>query len=268
MRPNLHDNGSKTIFAGTQWQTTGNLDGGDVVSVICNRPATARYLTWKLFNFFCYPVTDSAADKATIDKFAQVYLNRNHSIKELIRAIFTSDEFFSERARFALVKQPVELVAGAIRMIGAEYNPGTVGRQSSNALAIAARNQGQDAFNPPDVNGWDFGLGWINTATMLERYNFTNTLLTTRNTTNPGIFVTIEQLKKYVKKNSKKTVAKFFEVLGPLDPGKQTRKKLQTYLETGDTGQPIAFSTDDAYVDKKIRGLVHQIMCLPEFQLN
>ena len=27
-------------------------------------------------------------------------------------------------------------------------------------------------------------------------------------------------------------------------------------------------TTDDAYVDKKIRGLVHQIMCLPEFQLN
>jgi uncharacterized protein (DUF1800 family) len=268
LRTAQHDNGTKTIYAGTPWQTTGNLDGTDVITVICNRISTARYLTWKLFNFFVYPLTDSSADKATIDAFAQIYLNNNHSIKELVRAIFTSNEFYSERAFFSLVKQPVEFIVGAIRMIGGEYNPGAVGGRTSNALAGFSANEGQDIFNPPDVAGWDLNLGWVNTATMLERYNFTNTLVTNRNTTNPGVFITLDQLKKYTKSSSKKTVKNFFSVLGPLSPGTSARKKLQTYLETADNGQPVTFVPDDATVDKKVRGLVHQIMCMPEFNLS
>jgi uncharacterized protein (DUF1800 family) len=272
VRANQHDDGAKTIYAGTPYQVSGNLSGEDVITVIANRPATARYLTWKLWNFFVYPLTTSAADKATIDKFANVYLSKNHSIKELVRAIFTSNEFFGERARFALVKQPAELVIGALRMIGGTFNPGTtVGTdnpRTSNALASASRNMGQDFFNPPDVAGWDFNLGWVNTASMLERFNFTNTMVSTRNTTNPGIFVTTDQLKKYTKGNTKKTVKAFLSALGPLPSGKPILKPLQAYLTTGDNGQPIEYATDDAYIDKKIRGLVHQIMCLPEFQLN
>jgi uncharacterized protein (DUF1800 family) len=271
VRANQHDNTAKTIYAGTPYQTSGNLSGEDVITIIANRPAAARYLTWKLWNFFVYPLSTSAADKATIDKFAKVYLDNNHSIKELVRAIFTSDEFFSERAFFALVKQPAELVVGALRMIGGTYQPGTTltdPARTSNTPATSSRNMGQDLFGPPDVSGWDFNLGWVNTASMLERCNYTNTLATTRNTTNPGVFITSDQLKKYVKGSTKKTVKAFLSALGPLPVGKAVSRPLQDYLTTGDNGQPIDYSTDDAYIDKKIRGLVHQIMCLPEFQLN
>ena len=256
-----HDNGTKTIY-GQQ----GNFSGEDVITIISARPATARYLTWKLFNFFAYPLTSSAADTATIDKFSKVYLNNNHSIKELVRAIFTSDEFFSERAFFSLVKQPAELVVGAIRMLGGVYNQGTTAR-GSNTLQTLSRNMGQDLFGPPDVSGWDLNLGWVNTAAMLERFNFANTYLSNRNTTNPGIFVTNDQLKSITKPSSKKTVKRFLLRLGPLSVG-DALGTLRTYLETGDNGQPVTYVNDDATVDKKIRGLVHQIMCLPEFQLN
>jgi uncharacterized protein (DUF1800 family) len=116
-----HDNTLKTVYGGTEWAHTGNLDGGDVIGIISARPSTARYLVKKLFEFFVYPLDDGAADKTTIDSFAEVYLTRNHSIKELVRAIFTSDEFFSERARFALVKSPVELIVGGIRRQWSEF---------------------------------------------------------------------------------------------------------------------------------------------------
>jgi len=261
-----HDNGTKSIFLGTPWATTGNLSGEDVITILCARPATARYITWKLFNFFVYPVTDSAADKSTIDKFAKVYQNNNHSIKELIRAIFVSDEFFSERAFFSLVKQPTELVVGAIRMLGGSYNQGT-GDRGSNTLSQLARNMGQDLFAPPDVAGWDFNLGWVNTASMLERFNFANSYVSNRNTTNPGIFVTNDQLLSITKGSAKKTVKRYLSRLGPLSVG-PALKTLRDYLETGDNGQPVTYVNDTATVDKKIRGLVHQIMCLPEFQLN
>src|SRR5205085_5762621 len=141
-----------------------------------------------------------------IVKFADVYLRITHSVNELVRGIFTSDEFYSERAFFSLVKQPIELVVGALRMLGGSYMPGTTVSdppRTSNVPSALSRNMGQDLFNPPDVAGWDFNLGWVNTASMLERFNFTNTLVTNRNTTNPGIFVTTDQLKKNVKGSTK-----------------------------------------------------------------
>ncbi|MFY9609231.1 MAG: DUF1800 domain-containing protein [Blastocatellia bacterium] len=261
---NQHDNGTKTIY-GQQ----GNFSGEDVIAILSAKPATARYLTWKLLNFFVQPMTESKGDKKMIDRFANVYLTGNHSIKELVRAIFTSDEFFSERARFSLVKQPVELVVGAVRMLGATYNPG--GPDSRGAAAIpqqSSRNMGQDLFGPPDVAGWSFNLGWVDTASMLERFNYTNSFVTNRNANRLGAFVTNDVLKSYTKETSKKTVKKFFSVLGPLSPGNSTRKMLQTYLEASDNGQPAGFTNNDATIDKKVRGLVHQIMCLPEFQVN
>lgn len=256
-----HDNGSKTIL-GQQ----SNFSGEDVITILSAKPATARYLTWKLFNFFVYPITNSSADKATIDKFAKVYLNHDHSIKELVRAILTSDEFFSERAFFSLIKQPVEYIVGAVRMLGGTYNSGTSAR-GSNTLSQSSRNMGQDLFGPPDVAGWEFNLGWVNTASVLERFNFANTYLTNRNTTNPGVFITNDQLKSITKPSSKKTVKRFLSRLGPLSVG-EALGTLRTYLETGDNGQRVIYVNDDGTVDKKIRGLVHQIMSLPEFQLN
>ncbi|MEK6322310.1 MAG: DUF1800 domain-containing protein [Acidobacteriota bacterium] len=256
-----HDNGSKTIF-GQQ----SNFSGEDVITILSAKPATARYLTWKLFNFFVHPVTNSSADKATIDRFSKVYLNNDHSIKELVRAIFTSDEFFSERAFFSLIKQPVEYTVGAVRMLGGTYNTGTSAR-GSTTLSQSSRNMGQDLFGPPDVAGWEFNLGWVNTASMLERFNFANTYLSNRNTTNPGVFITNDQLKSITKPSSKKTVKRFLSRLGPLSVG-EALGTLRTYLETGDNGQQVTYVNDDGTVDKKIRGLVHQIMSLPEFQLN
>jgi hypothetical protein len=156
-------------------------------------------------------------------------------------------------------------------MLGAQYNPGiNTGERNdtSNVLAGASRSIGQDLYNPPDVAGWELNLGWINTATLLERFNFINALVTNRRADRPGVFVTNDQLKKYTKSSSKKTVKKFLSTLGPLETGNSVVKSMKSYLETGDNGNNVGFTNDDATIDKKVRGLVHQIMCLPEFQLN
>ena len=267
-----HDNTIKTIYSGTQWARTGNLDGADVIGVISARRATARYLVKKLFDFFVYPVSSSAADKATIEKFADVYVSRNHSIKELVRAIFASDEFFSQRALFALVKSPVEIIVDPIRMLGARYNPGTSAREgaSNNILAAFSIFLGQELFNPPDVSGWKLNLGWINTSTLLNRFTYADLLVINRprDLNAPGLWLSHEQLRSFAKKNSKKTVKKLLSILGPLDVGSEMIATLRTYLESDDQGNPIGFVIDDQTLDKKVRGLIHLIMCLSEFQLN
>jgi len=125
-------------------------------------------------------------------------------------------------------------------------------------------------FEPPDVAGWDPQLAWINTALMLERYNVAEQFAITRVTdpNTPGAFLTIDQLRKFVKSNPKKTVNKFLGALN-VETDNQTVKTLRNYLQSDDNGNPGVFDpTTDAVIDKKIRGLVHLIMSLPEFQLN
>ncbi|MEK6288571.1 MAG: DUF1800 domain-containing protein [Acidobacteriota bacterium] len=271
VNPPEHDNTTKTIYGGTQWARTGNLDGADVIGVICARRATARYVVKKLFDFFVYPLGE-AIDRATIEKFADVYMNRNHSIKELVSAIFTSDEFFSQRARFALVKSPVEIIVGPIRMLGARYNPGASAREaaSNNILPAVSIFLGQELFNPPDVSGWKLNLGWINTSTLLNRFTYADLLAInrTRDLNAPGLWLSQEQLRSLAKKNSKKTVKKLLSILGPLDVGSEIVAALRNYLESDDGGNSAGFAPDDLTIDKKVRGLIHLIMCLSEFQLN
>jgi hypothetical protein len=84
----------------------------------------------------------------------------------------------------------------------------------------------------------------------------------------PGVWLSHEQLKKLTKKNPKKTLNKYLSRLGPLKIGPDAERTLLAYLEKGDGGAPANFRRDDLSVDKKVRGLVHLIMCLAEFQLN
>jgi uncharacterized protein (DUF1800 family) len=266
VNPPEHDNAPKTIYG-----QTANFSGEDIITIVSAKRATARFLAKKMFEFFAHPLQSSAADKAIIEKFADVYMTSNHSMKDLARAIFVSDEFFSERARFALVKMPVELVVGAIRMTGAKYNPGDYNpRTSSNFPAQLAAFLGQDIFNPPDVSGWDLNLGWINTSWLLNRFSFADFLAIARqgDPNAPGLFILHDQLKKYTKATAKKTVRSFISLLGPLQVDAKTVKVLSAYLQTNDSGAAVEFAPDDATVDKKIRGLLHLLMCLSEFQMN
>jgi uncharacterized protein (DUF1800 family) len=72
-RPNLHDNGDKTIF-GQQ----GNFDGDDVLDMLLRKPQTARFVTLKLWKYLVSPPrtkpTSSACppcSTATITKSAR-----------------------------------------------------------------------------------------------------------------------------------------------------------------------------------------------------
>ena len=262
--PGQHDNTAKEVYG-----QTANFTGEDIVTLIAARRATPRFLVKKLFEFFVYPLTASAEDTATTEKFADVYMNGNHSIRALVRAIFVSDEFFSARARFALIKNPLEYIVSAIRCLGATYNVGNDARPDFTIIT-RARQMGLELLNPRDVNGWDLNLGWLNTSNMLERYNFANYFATNRET-NPdaaGVWLTNDQLRKLTEPTAEATVRKLLTILGPIEADAQTVGALTNYLETDDQGNRVGFTVNDATLDKSVRGLIHLMLCLQEFHLN
>ena len=153
--PNQHDNGTKTFLG-----QTGNFGPEDIVNILASHPATAKSISRKLFSYFAY---DNPSDD-TVNRLASVYTTTDGDIKSVVEAILNSDEFWSTQAHLSLVKSPVDYLTTALRSLGATVNP--------KAAVATLNNMGQLPFDPPSVFGWPDGEAWINTSSMIDRYNF------------------------------------------------------------------------------------------------
>ena len=258
-----HDTGSKSFLGVNVPAGGGESDGITVCNTVVNHAACAPFITRKIWEFFVYPNPSNA----TVNKFATVFKNNDYSIRELMRAIFTSDEFYSDQALFGLVKSPAEYVVGTLKALESDVDFNRNGNAAAPNVQMAA--QGQTLLVPPDVAGWDGGLAWINTTTILARANFSNVMITDRVQDGRGYFVNVDGLlANRTFKNANKLVAYFLDRLGPINLSKKQKKPLKNYVLFDDSGAKQEFVLDTTTRDKKVRGLIHQIMTLPEYHQN
>jgi uncharacterized protein (DUF1800 family) len=157
----LHDNGIKTVLG-----LTGPLTGSDVLAQIVAQPQSSRFITGKLWKFFA----QDEADPQWIEALADVFRSYNHNFQPFLRALFRSEEFYSDKVMASQVKSPVQWLVSSIRMLGRPMPPPAVSIEMLSSL-------GQDLLAPPNVKGWDGGLSWITTNTLLSRYNQASVLV-------------------------------------------------------------------------------------------
>jgi uncharacterized protein (DUF1800 family) len=160
--PQRHDDGVKTFLG-----KTGAFGLDDVVDIIVAQPAHSRFIARKLLEFFVY----SDPEPELTEAVAQVYSVSGLDIAKTIGAILRSEVFYSARAYRAVPKSPIEFTIGLLRFAGVPRVPPT--------LPDALRRMGQEPLAPPSVKGWDGGPTWINTNTLLARFNFVNALIAT-----------------------------------------------------------------------------------------
>ena len=161
----IYPDGGKTIPARSAAQ--GEQDALDFVLALVRHPATARRLATRLYKFF---VNETATpDESLISAMSNAYLGNNYSIKAMLRTIVVSEQFRDPANVFQHYSWPAEFVVRAIKEVGWR------GFSLNSALA-SMTNMGQQLFEPPDVNGWEVGPGWISTSSMLARMNFASTL--------------------------------------------------------------------------------------------
>ena len=160
--PAIHDAGEKTILGHKFPAGRGQQEGEEVLDLVARAPATARFITTKLARHF---VSDDPP-KALVDRCANTFSNTDGDIRETLRCVITSPEFFSRAAYRAKVKTPFEVVASALRAVSAQpdYTPRTA--------QVVAR-LGQPIFGRQTPDGWpDRGDAWMNTGAILNRINF------------------------------------------------------------------------------------------------
>ena len=169
-RPEDHDDGEK-VFLGHR----GRFNGEDIIDIICQQPATARFLSRHLYHFFVAdepPVPQwpykAPRDPEAIEALSQSYFDSNYDISSMLRVLFNSDFFRSENSWYEKVKSPAELVAGLLRLT--RQFPRPAPQILDRTMQI--RYMGQELINPPSVEGWHQGVEWIDTGTLVERLNF------------------------------------------------------------------------------------------------
>ena len=160
-RENIHDTGKKRFF-----NRAGNFDGDDIVDIILARPQAPRFIAKKIWEFFCY----QGPSDDLVDELASVLKSSNYEFMPLFKAIFTSNEFYSDRAVKKQIKSPVQWLVGSVLALQAELMP-------MRMINGVMRLLGQELFEPPNVKGWDGGAAWITTASLLTRYNLANVLV-------------------------------------------------------------------------------------------
>jgi uncharacterized protein (DUF1800 family) len=151
-----HDYGEKTVLG-----RTGRMDGDDVIDTLLARPQTARFIAAKVWREFVSPTPDAAE----VSRWAEVFREARYEVKPLLRAVLTSDAFWSDANRGALVKSPVDLVVGTLRTFG-------IRPVDLRPAVFACAALGQNPFAPPNVKGWPGGDAWIDSATLLGRREF------------------------------------------------------------------------------------------------
>lgn len=181
-RAELHDSGTKSVLG-----NTGNFDGDDVCGILVGHPATAEFITRKMWEWFAY----QKPEPELIKRLAAEFRNSGLNIKVLVKSIMTAPEFYSEKCVGKLFKNPVDFCVVTFRQLGIgsrmlqtikdtrsdDDGPGKLGAaQPLNLLITSMTAMGMEILNPPDVSGWSIGPAWVSSATMVERIKWADAL--------------------------------------------------------------------------------------------
>jgi uncharacterized protein (DUF1800 family) len=161
-RPRLHDVGAKTVL-GVPLPPGGGIEEGErMIRILAHHPATARRIAFKLCQSF---VADNPP-RALVERVAVRFLKTGGDLRETVRAVVTSPEFFDPRYYRAKVKSPFEYIISAVRAVGGI---------TDNALPIARQlaQMGEPLYLCQPPTGYsDTAEAWVNTGALVARLNF------------------------------------------------------------------------------------------------
>ena len=256
-----HDD-SKKMFLGH----CGRFNGEDVVDIIVQQPACARFIARHLYNFFVAdePQVPSwsiepPGDSHAIDILATTLIDSKYEMRPVLRTLFNSD--FFNGARFAKVKSPSEVVVGALKLVGGHEFP----RPGVSRMSIQPNYLGQDLMNPPSVEGWHTGQEWINSGSLMSRVNFVADLV--GDTRLPGVQSIISHLKTRGDLPPDALVDGCLDLLGPLEVEPQTRRQL---IEQAKEGGMVRWDSEEEDSDavQRVAEMLQLIVATREYQFG
>ncbi len=159
--PRMHEPGDKIVL-GHRIKQNGEKEGLEVLHLLARNPKTAHFISQKLAMRF---VSDNPPP-ALVDRMTQTFLKKDGDIREVLRTMFKSPEFWSPETYRAKVKTPLEFVVSAVRASGADV-------EDPRALVGTLNNMGMMLYGMQPPTGYSMKADvWVNSSALLERMNF------------------------------------------------------------------------------------------------
>ena len=219
--PRVHDNGEKIVLGQKIPAGGGFEDGLMVLDILAKHPATAKFISTKLAQYF---VTDTPS-AALVERVAATFTKSSGDIRQTLKAIFMSPEFNSPESYRAKVKRPFELAVSAVRTLGGDTNGGPQFHQW-----IARMGEPLYGYQTPDGYS-DVAESWVNTGGLLERLNFGLALASNRI---PGTRVDLKRFVSEAGNGDREVMERFLNVIIAGEISTKTKETLLRQLsETG-----------------------------------
>ena len=238
----LHDNGSKQFMG-----RSGNFNGADIVNIIFQQPACAKFFASELLSFFVY----SDPEPQLVDAVAGLLNQHGYNLAPVMSKLLSSNMFFSERAYRALVKSPVEFVVGSYKMFGLKQTDPTAQR--------ALVQMGQILFYPPNVAGWPGGTNWLTSQMMIARENFATALVNSQMMSESSWLTGVPM-------DATKATKELVSAILSDDASPAAQARVKNYLNGANTSALGVFSVEN--YDERVRGAAYLTMAMPAYQLN
>ncbi len=169
-RPRSHDKGEKLVLGKRIAAGGGIEDGLRVLDLLAKHPSTAKFISFKLAQRF---VADEPP-ASLVERAAEVFTKTDGDIRQVVRAILTSPEFYSAKYYRNKIKSPLELAASAIRATGAATD-------AAAPLVQTVARMGEPLYQCQPPTGYsEDSSRWLSSATLLERMNFALALVGNR----------------------------------------------------------------------------------------
>jgi uncharacterized protein (DUF1800 family) len=159
--PKKHEPGDKTVI-GESIPENGVHEGEQMLDILAHHPNTARFICRKLAIRF---VSDDPPP-ALVDRMAQKFLSTDGDIREVLRTLFKSPEFWSPKAYRAKVKTPFEFVVSSLRATGTDLT-------SAAPVLGTLGKMGMPLYQMVPPTGYSMTAAtWMNSEALIDRMNF------------------------------------------------------------------------------------------------
>lgn len=159
--PKRHEPGTKQWFGHTVPEQ-GYEEGQHALEYLASRPQTAHFISYKIAQRF---VADDPPP-ALVDRMAETFISSDGDIKEVLRAMFHSPEFWSTKTYRNKVKTPTEFITSVFRATATDpSNP--------QALVGTLQRMGMPLYQMLMPNGYGITADhWMNSSALVDRLNF------------------------------------------------------------------------------------------------
>ncbi|MCB0669723.1 MAG: DUF1800 domain-containing protein [Saprospiraceae bacterium] len=187
-RPFQHDKSVKQLshrFNNEIISDMGDQEYQHLIDIIFIQDEVSRFIARKIYRWFVYYDIDENIELNIIGPMAEILRENDYEMYPMVEALLKSQHFYDEYAIGAIIKNPIDFIAGSVRQLKIDLGEDIFANYRVWVrLAGFSQLLQMTYYNAPSVAGWKayyqeplYYRTWINSSTLSSRLFLVGLLL-------------------------------------------------------------------------------------------